>query len=72
WWTAYQLDGCKGRQSAVTSAPNVTTVWSFAADVYWSSSEGDASDAWFQNFAGGLQLVNGKDTTLYVRPVRAF
>ena len=31
-WTGYQKDGCIGRQSAVTSATNVTPGWSFAAD----------------------------------------
>jgi hypothetical protein len=42
------------------------------ADLYWSSSENVAYYAWFQNFDVGFQLRNDKDTTLYVRPVRAF
>ena len=72
WWTAYQLDGCKGRQSAVTSAPNVTPVWSFAPGLYWSSSESLAGTAWYQNFFYGSQDGTSKNFAFYVRPVRAF
>ncbi|MCX6528058.1 MAG: DUF1566 domain-containing protein, partial [Actinobacteria bacterium] len=72
WWTQYQIDGCRGRQSAVTSAINVTPGWSFAADGYWSSSEYGAFNAWFQNFNFGTQDDNFKNATTYVRPVRAF
>ncbi|MEI8024110.1 MAG: DUF1566 domain-containing protein [Actinomycetota bacterium] len=72
WWTAYQLDGCRGRQSAVTSAPNVTPVWRFAYNYYWSSSEAGANDAWFQRFYLGYQNYNDKTDAVYVRPVRAF
>ena len=71
-WTGYQKDGCIGRQSAVTSATNVTPGWSFAADYYWSSSEGGAYGAWFQYFDNGGQGSNSKFYTYYVRPVRAF
>ncbi|MCX6527455.1 MAG: hypothetical protein NTU52_05625, partial [Actinobacteria bacterium] len=72
WWTQYQIDGCRGRQSAVTSAINVTPGWSFAADGYWSSSEYFASLAWVQYFANGVQNYNYKFNNFYVRPVRAF
>ena len=40
---------------------------------YWSSSEFDASNAWFQLFHDGFQYVSNKNfSTFYVRPVRAF
>jgi hypothetical protein len=72
WWTAYQLDGCRGRQSAVTSATNVTPGWSFASGNYWSSSENVANNAWTHYFISGLQFNDGKALAYYVRPVRAF
>ena len=44
----------------------------FADGVYWSSSEGYDDDAWFQDFGNGSQSFSPKDSTLYVRAVRAF
>jgi hypothetical protein len=44
----------------------------FSADGYWGSSEFDAGIAWFQFFLNGDQGNAGKDTTTFVRPVRAF
>jgi hypothetical protein len=44
----------------------------FSAGIYWSSSEGDASRAWFQSFNSGGQVSSYKDGSYYVRPVRAF
>ena len=44
----------------------------FSTGVYWSSSETVADGAWAQNFSNGNQSDNGKNNTLYVRPVRAF
>ena len=44
----------------------------FSADVYWSSSENDANDAWLQLFYDGYQLNYYKNYAFYVRPVRAF
>ena len=44
----------------------------FVGAQYWSSSEGDASQAWNQDFTNGGQYNHGKTTTYYVRPVRAF
>jgi hypothetical protein len=44
----------------------------FAADYYWSSSEGNAVSAWVQYFLYEFQFTNYKDATAYVRPVRAF
>lgn len=51
---------------------NKTTVGGFSAGYYWSSSEYDANLAWYQYFGDGIQYGNYKDTTTYVRPVRAF
>ena len=45
----------------------------FAKDLpYWSSTEIDGNDAWFQIWNDGVQISNGKGLTLYVRAVRAF
>jgi hypothetical protein len=43
----------------------------FVANYYWSSSEYDAGTAWLQGFHGGLGNAY-KNSTRYVRPVRAF
>ncbi len=44
----------------------------FAGNLYWSSSESDATIAWSQFFNGGFQTSNYKDFSGFVRPVRAF
>jgi hypothetical protein len=49
-----------------------TVVGGFAAVNYWSSSQLDAGDAWYQYFGSGGQSYAGKGNALGVRPVRAF
>jgi len=50
-----------------------TTVGGFSSGYYWSSSEVVASSpVWDQDFDLGNQSNASKDTTDYVRPVRAF
>jgi hypothetical protein len=44
----------------------------FVANIYWSSSELDASNVWFQRFDNGDQSNRAKSFRHYVRPVRAF
>ena len=44
----------------------------FVASPYWSSSESGAAYAWAQYFSSGSQANGNKNTTTYVRPVRAF
>ena len=44
----------------------------FSLGSYWSSSELDASGAWYQDFKPPLRRVYVKYFTLFVRPVRAF
>jgi len=39
---------------------------------YWSSTEGNGSDAWYQNFATGIQKADSKIKVGRVRPVRSF
>ena len=51
---------------------NRTEIGGFVTAAYWSSSEGDASAAWFQAFYNGYQFNVNKTGTAYVRPVRAF
>jgi len=50
---------------------NKSAIGGFSADSYWSSSEGGDTFAWVQNFSGS-QYNDGKGSTYYVRPVRAF
>jgi len=47
-------------------------VGGFTGNIYWSSSEVDASRAWVQRFGSGVQEGNYKDHTYRVRAVRAF
>ena len=42
----------------------------FAAETYWSSTEFDASYAWYQNFSYGYQRASHKANTYRVRAVR--
>ena len=42
------------------------------SNYYWTSTEGDASYAWLQNFYDGNQNATSKDSTPIVRAVRAF
>jgi hypothetical protein len=44
----------------------------FAANLYWSSSEGSSSLAWGQSFGSGYQGSYNKDIGVRVRAVRAF
>ena len=55
------------------AAAPLTNVGGFASAYYWSSSETDYDDAWYQPFDAGLQYYNpSKDSALTVRAVRAF
>ena len=47
-------------------------VGGFLADYYWSSSEYDATGAWYQNFDHGWQANYAKSDLSYVRPIRSF
>lgn len=51
---------------------NLQGLGGFVDNFYWSSSEGNAINAWNQNFYDGYQLLSNKTSTYYVRPVRAF
>ncbi len=42
------------------------------SDYYWSSTEGNASVAWPQNFDDGAQVFNVKTNNAYVRAAKAF
>ena len=47
-------------------------VGGFASFNYWSSTELDSTNAWFQNFFSGSPYDYRKDYSLPVRAVRAF
>ena len=49
-----------------------TTVGGFVENYYWSSTESDSNDAWYQAFYNGFQTNLNKGVANYVRPVRAF
>ena len=49
-----------------------TIVGGFTNLDYWSSSEVNSSLAWFQGFGFGVQGNGNKNSTYYVRAVRAF
>ena len=56
-------NGCTG---------NTSPTGGFAPGDYWSSSEVDANNAWYEYFERGQQVSVGKANKFYVRPVRAF
>jgi hypothetical protein len=49
-----------------------TDLGGFVQGFIWSSSERDAYNVWGQIFFNGAQSQNGKSSSVYVRPVRAF
>lgn len=51
---------------------NRVAVGGFAIDNYWSSSEYDLNNAWFQYFGDGSQPALNKANTFSVRAVRSF
>ena len=53
------------------AAPN-TNIGSFAASNYWSSTEEDSSQAWYQLFVLGGQFNGAKNLNYNVRAVRIF
>ena len=44
----------------------------FASSNYWSSSEHNVNQVWLQPFNNQYQGDNGKNSSVYVRPIRAF
>jgi hypothetical protein len=67
WWL-----GSIGEMMLMYTNLRQAGVGGFSPDGYWSSSESDVSLAWYQNFYLGTQPNDSKDSTYYVRPVRAF
>ena len=51
---------------------NKTAIGGFASFYYWSSTERDFSNAWYQYFFIGSQFYQGKNNESYVRAIRAF
>jgi hypothetical protein len=52
------------------SATPFATADSFVGSRYWSSTETNATNAWYQNFSSGGQYTNDKNDSYYVRAVR--
>ena len=57
---------------AVQCEPTGTLLPGFASGFYWSSSQFNTSNAWFQSLYDGYQGYGLKNFSLRVRPVRAF
>jgi hypothetical protein len=51
---------------------NLQGLGEFVENDYWSSSQSDASNAWFLSFLNAGQDGSSKSSSNYVRPVRAF
>ena len=63
----------KDELNALYNYPNRNAIGGFAASPYWSSSEYDKDNAWYQKFQSGYQTWSGsKASTCGLRPVRAF
>ena len=60
--------GCTGSQNGTFASGT----YGFASFYYWSSSQGDPSNAWYQGLDVGDQGGDLKFLSLQVRPVRAF
>ena len=68
-WTGTPSTGaCTGAQNGAFAAGT----YGFASGYYWGSSQSSASNAWGQSFVDGGQASAGKNSTVRVRPVRAF
>lgn len=51
---------------------NKVAIGGFSTGIYWSSSENNNFDTWFQNFSSAFRGNTSKYNTYYVRAVRAF
>lgn len=51
---------------------NRVAIGGFENSIYWSSTELDNNNAWYQNFTFGTQDPTNKGNELYVRAVRSF
>ena len=71
--SAVMLGVCTSGAANLADA-HTATVNGFGSGVYWSSTEKDANNAWFQDFRTGRLPDNYLKTsnTIRVRPVRAF
>ena len=54
------------------AASPYTNIGGFADFVYWSSSEANSLEAWYQSFVTSVSIYSGKQSTLPVRAVRSF
>ena len=54
------------------NALGLGNVGGFAGNVYWSSTESDNFYVWLQYFYGGMQYIDSKNASGFVRAVRAF
>ena len=79
WHEAKELTGTKPKDWHLPNKEELKLLYEhrhlvggFANHLYWSSTESDRFNAWFQNFCTGHQLNSNKNLTHRVRTVRAF
>ena len=79
WHEAKQLTGSHPKEWHLPSKEELKLLYEhrnlvggFSNHLYWSSTESDSFNAWFQNFYTGHQLNSNKNLTHRVRTVRAF
>ena len=79
WHEAKQLTGTHPKEWHLPNKNELQLLYEhrnlvggFASHLYWSSTESDSFNAWFQNFYTGHQLNGNKNLTHRVRTVRAF
>ena len=61
----------------IACRPSSNFRFGFEKSKYWSSSEHEGPNAWYQDFSNGEQGINGKATTMSIymyltRPIRSF
>ena len=66
--TIFELNEMYLQQGAIGGFANLNIPFTN----YWSSTETDNYDAWFQSFDSGSQVNVYKNYNYYVRAVRAF
>ncbi len=67
-----ELDLMYQNKATIDATAGVNGGSGFASAYYWSSTEGDNSNAWGQDFGNGNQGNGSKNNALRVRAVRAF
>jgi hypothetical protein len=72
-WLLPSIDELDRMRSVLASTLIDRTTYGFAENIYWSSSEVNASQAWYEGFTLGITANDAaKLNHIYVRAIRAF